>query len=222
MNWLVLFVLGTTGALVTAACLTFLFLRSRFHRVHRVDPAVATDAPMSWIADPRTPARLHRRLVHLGRTASAVAEDHRPRSRRLRRDDESGPVHAAAVEIRAQAVSLDARLARLALLQGPARRESLREIDRQVQQLERTCGQLVELAVDHGEPARLRGDEPAVDALSRRVDHLADAHRELLALDDDAGLRPDRTVHQPAEDRPTELIAVPPPPPPTRRRSGRA
>lgn len=230
MNWLALLVLGTAGALVTAACLLFLMLRNRFQRRHRVDPAVATDAPMRWIVDPRSPGRLHRRLVKVGTVAGAVADDHRPRGRsRRRRADEPDPIHDAAVELRAQAVALDARLARLAVLSPAARRDGLRLLADQITALETTCSRLVDLSVDATAPARLPGDDPT-QAIGRRIDHLAEAHRELMALDDDAGivagapsgLTPEPTRVQPDEDRPTAIAPTPTPPPPTTPRPSRA
>jgi hypothetical protein len=229
VNWLALLVLGTAGAIVTAACLLFLLLRHRFHLRHRVDPAVATDAPMRWVVDPRSPGRLHRRLVKVGTVAGAVADDHRPRTKpRRRRAAETDPIHDAAVDLRAQAVGLDARLARLAVLSPAARRDGLRLLADQVTALEQTCSRLVDLSADASTPARLPGDDPA-QVIGRRIDHLAEAHRELLALDDDAGIvapgapgAPDRTQVQPDHDRPTAITPTPPPPAPRPGRAGRS
>lgn len=215
MNWLALLLLGTAGALVTAACLAFLFVRGRLHRRHRVDPAIPTDAPASWMADPRGPARIHRRLVRIGNATTAIEDDHRPRTRRLRRAEEPGPLHTAAVELRARAVALDGQLARVSLLAPAARRDSLRTIDQETTHLERACAQLVEMSASTLGPTDLR-DDPAAGSVTRRIDHLAAAHRELLALDDDAGLAPERTTVLPSEDRPTEVLPTPPPPKPRR------
>ncbi|MBX3314960.1 MAG: hypothetical protein KF906_11635 [Actinobacteria bacterium] len=195
MNWAALVVFGTLGVIVTAACLAFLMVRHRFHRRHRVDLAIPTDAPVTWLADPRVPARLHRRLVRIGAATTAVADDHRPRPRRLRRAEEADAIHEAAVALRARAVAADNRLARLAILTPASRRDGLRVLDQEVAQLERACAQLLDLDETTTRPVSLPTDvDTAVDPVTRRIDHLADAHRELQQLDDTAGLVPDPTL----------------------------
>ena len=73
--------------------------------VRDVDPAVRTGAPITWLVDPRAPARLHRRLARVGTTVCTVAADHpggaggrRPR-RRFRRVEPS-PLRSTADELR--------------------------------------------------------------------------------------------------------------------------
>ena len=187
-----LFVLGTIGVVVTAACAGFLLVRHRFHRRHRVDLAVPTDVPVTWVADPRVPARLHRRLVRVGAASTAIADAHRARPRRFRRGADTDSVHDAAVELRARAVAADTRLARLAILTPTIRRDGLRTLDLEVAQLERACAQLVDLDHASTAPVALRHDD--IDPTTRRIDHLAAAHRELVELDDTAGLVPDPTL----------------------------
>lgn len=193
MNWAAIVVFGTLGAIVTAACLLFLMARHRFHRRHRVDLAIPTDAPVTWVADPRAPARLHRRLVRIGATSTAVADEHRPRIRRLRRTGEPDAVHDAAVDLRARAVAADGRLARLSILPPATRRDGMRVLEHEVGQLEWACARLLDLDATSTTPVRLPVDV-VIDPVTRRIDHLADAHRELRDLDDTVGLVPDPTL----------------------------
>ena len=116
-----------------------------------------------------------------------------------------------AVELRARAVALDGQLARVSLLAPAARRDSLRTSwprDRPSSSGVRPGWSTTE-RLDPRRADRSR-DDPAAGSVTRRIDHLAAAHRELLALDDDAGLAPERTTVLPTEDRPTG------PPTPTR------
>ncbi|MCB0977550.1 MAG: hypothetical protein KDB02_08840 [Acidimicrobiales bacterium] len=216
MNWFALVLLGVMGAVLTAACLAYLMALNRFRQRHRVDPATATDAPMTWLADPRAPARLHRRLVKVGHATTLIADRHAPRGR-SRRKREADPIREAALELRQRAVAVDAHVARLAVLPPAARKASMGELSRQIQTIENACVRLVELSTCNDEPVRLTGEDGAVEATARRIDHLAEAHRELLALDDDAGLRPERTVAWQPHESPTMAASTPPPPLPDRR-----
>ena len=91
VEWLVVAVLAVFLLGTSLLCLVTLIARQRVQRRHRVDPAVPTEAPLTWMIDPRAPARLHRRLARVGDTATAVATDHQPR-RRLRRPTEPSPL----------------------------------------------------------------------------------------------------------------------------------
>lgn len=218
MNWFALALLATVVAAGTASCIAYLMLLHRFRRRHRVDPATATDAPVTWLADPRAPARLHRRLVKVGRATTLVAERHGPKGRRRRGRGDS--VHAAALALRAEAVSVDAQVSRAAVLAPAARRDVLADIVARVELLESTCVGLLEVSYQATEPLRLDRDTEPLLTATRQVEHLAEAHRELLALDGQAGMLPERTAVQPHHDRPT-TIAPAPPPPPGRRTAGR-
>ncbi|MCU1357266.1 MAG: hypothetical protein JWM89_2684 [Acidimicrobiales bacterium] len=203
MKWVLLFTLGGTGVAIVAACVLVLFVRHRINRHHRVDHSVATDAPLTWLVDPRVPARLHRRLAKVGRTAITVGDDHRPTSRRLRRTEPPPPIVEVADDVRDQAVRLDHQLARLALLAPGARQRPLVELDRSVASLERAASGLVALSAEVRAPRTLAADHPGLLDLSAQVDRLAEAHQALIDLDAEAGL----------------VAEAPPAPPLTRRQA---
>jgi len=173
--------------------MAILFVRHRLNRRHRVDPRVRTEAPLLWMVDPRTPAQLHRRLARVGSTATAVADDHRPPTRRFRRVEPS-PMTTTAADVRAQAVALDQQLTRLALLAPKARRRPLIELSRSVAEVETATARLVALSTDlrthRGLPSDepMAADQPTLTAIAAQMDRLAQAHAELADLDRDAGL----------------------------------
>lgn len=215
MDWVFITVLLILGTTVTAACMVVLFVRGRLNRHHRVDPGVRTAAPLTWLVDPRQPARLHRRLAKVGTTTSAVATDHRPPSRLIRKV-EPPPLVTTAEDVRAQAVALDHQLTRIALLAPAARRGALADLGRAVTEIERTTAQLVALSADVRAPRRLPTDDPTLVDLSRRVEWLAQAHAELVALDHQAGLvgpQPQARPEPPTVPLPGRPL--PPPPAPT-------
>lgn len=187
MRWFLLFSLGGAGVVIVAACIAFLFARHRLNRYHRVDHRVPTDAPVSWLVDPRSPARLHRRLARVGTTATAVAEDHTAKGRLLRRAEPS-PLAVAAQELCTQAVAVDHQLARLAVLAPSARRGPLAELGGRVGHLETAAARLVAISADARTPRVLAHDDPDVTDLRGQLERLAEAQRELDALDVDAGL----------------------------------
>lgn len=204
---------------LSAACTAFLLVRHRLNLLHRVDPAVRTGAPITWLVDPRAPARLHRRLARVGTTACTVAADQRGgsdagarRPRRRFRRVEPGPLHTTADELREQAVALDRQLVRLAMLAPSARRTLLADLGRAVDEVERATARLAVISAEVRAPRALAGDDPALVDLARRVDWLAQAHAELTALDHDAGL----TAPAPAPVRAPAAAAPGPLPPPPR------
>lgn len=79
VKWFLVWLLGGWMLVIALACLMFLLVRGRLRRHHRVDPKVATGAPIRWMIDPRSPGRLHRRLSRVGALATAVAEENQPR-----------------------------------------------------------------------------------------------------------------------------------------------
>ncbi|HEX2574814.1 MAG TPA: hypothetical protein VHK88_00605 [Aquihabitans sp.] len=227
MEWILVGVLAALMAGITLVCIAALMARTRFHRYHRVDTAVPTDAPLSWLVDPRTPARLHRRLAKLGTTALAVASDHTPTGRKARKAEPT-PIVRAAQDLCARAVALDRQVTRLATLAPAARRAPLLALDRAVADLEAAGAQLVALSAEVQAPARLPIDDPAHQEITQRVDRLAQAHRELLALDDHAGLVAEPLPAPPlaapgtssAGGQVARSAPFPPPPPPPGRRAG--
>ena len=189
---------------ISAACAAFLLARQRLNRRHRVDPAVRTGAPLTWLVDPRAPARLHRRLARVGTTVCTVAADHPAgsspggRARRRFRRVEPSPLRATAHELRDQAVALDRQVVRLSMLAPAARRSLLADLGRAIHDVEQATARLVVISAEVRSPRALVTDDPAVVDLARRVDWLAQAHAELVGLDHEAGL----------------AVATPLPPPP--------
>lgn len=187
MKWALLFVLGSTGVIIVGLCIFALLIRNRYQHHHRVDPSIPTDAPLSWLADPRAPARMHRRLARVGTATSRVVDDHRPRGRLLRKVEPS-PMQVAAVALRAQAVALDRQLHRLAVLSPGTRRPALAKVGRSVNEVEAACARLVTLSSEVIAPRGLAIDDADLADITGQVERLAEAHRELLAIDEAAGL----------------------------------
>lgn len=187
MNWFLLTFLGSVGAVIVALCVLVLFVRHRAQRAHRVDTKVATAAPLLWLADPREPARLHRRLAKVGHAAEAVADDHRV-TRRLRRNPEQPPLVGVAGDLQRQAVRLDHELTRIALLPKPARRMPLATLAAAIAELEGAAARLVALSAEVRTPPVLASEAHDVIDVAGQIERLAEAHRVLLQLDADAGL----------------------------------
>lgn len=193
MKWFLLWFLGTAGVIIVAACIVVLFVRHRMRRHHRVDPAVATPAPIHWLADPRAPARLHRRLARVGRAASAVADDHRPPRKRLRRKGEDPPLVGVAEALRDQAVRLDHEVARVSVLHKAVRGERLAALEAAVTDVEQASATLVSLSAEIRTPPTLPTDDADILDAAAQVQRLAEAHRALLAIDEASGLVPGST-----------------------------
>lgn len=190
MKWALLFGLGGTGAVIVMLCIVLLFLRHRLLRQHRVHYAQPTAAPITWLVDPRRPARLHRRLTKVGRTASAVADDHRRPSRRFRRAEEDSPIVGVAHDLRRQAVEVDHQLARLSSLSPIARQRPVTDLSRSVGQLEQAAARLVTLSSEVRTPVTLSADHPGLFDITAQLDRMSAAHQALLDLDANAGLAP--------------------------------
>jgi hypothetical protein len=145
------------------------------------------------MADPRAAARLHRRLAKVGRTAGAVADDHRLPQKKLRRTVEQPPMVDLAEELRLQAVHLDHQVARTASLPTAVRRAHLLQLSSSVAEAEQACIRLVSVSTQARTSSVLASDvERGVDItdVSAQVERLAEAHRLLTRLDEQAGLAP--------------------------------
>lgn len=188
MEWFLVAVLAILLFGTSLACLALVLARSRVQRHHRVDPAIPTSAPLTWLADPRSPARLHRRLAKVGTSITMVIDDHQPRSRRLRRREEPSILATTAVDLRAQAVAIDQQVSRLAILAAGARRAPLAQAAQDVAEIEVAAARLLALSTQARAPRGLEQDDAGLAEVTQRVDRLADAQAELLAMDADAGL----------------------------------
>lgn len=193
MNWFLLSFLGTAGAIVVACCILVLLVRHRINRRHRVHPKVPTPAPLTWMADPRAAARLHRRLAKVGRTAGVVADDHRVPHKKLRRPVEQPPMVDLAEQLRLQAIQLDHQVARTASLPTTVRRAQLVQLSRSVAEAEHACVRLVSVSTQARTPAVLAHQAHGyvdITDVAAQVERLAEAHRILQQLDQGSGLAP--------------------------------
>ena len=191
MNWFLLSFLGIAAAIVVAFCIVALFVRHRIHRHHRVHPKVPTPAPLTWMADPRAAARLHRRLAKVGHTAGDVADDHRLPQKKLRRSVEQPEMVSLAEELRRQAVNLDHQVARTAGLPGAVRRSHLAQLASSVAEAEFACVRLVSVSTQARTPSVLaHGSDVDITDVAGQVERLAEAHRILLQIDQRSGLAP--------------------------------
>jgi hypothetical protein len=203
VNWFLLTFLGTVGAVIVACCIVALLIRHRINRRHRVHPKVPTPAPLTWLADPREAARLHRRLAKVGHTAGDVADDHRLPQKKLRRPVEQPEMVALAEELRQQAVNLDVQVARTASLPSSVRRQHLVHLARSVSEAEFACVRLVSVSAQARSHAVLAADAGGrgtggarttaatdITDVAGQVHRLAEAHRILQQLDEQAGLAP--------------------------------
>jgi len=210
VEWIVVGVLAALFLGTSLLCLMVLIARNRVHRRHRVDPAVPTEAPLTWLVDPRAPARMHRRLARVGTTTTTVVDDNLPVGRRSRRRRvEPPPLASTAQELRAQAVALDQQLARLAMLGSAARRGPLVELGRAIADVEAAGARLVALNTQVRAPRGLDTDDTTLSDITRRIDRLAQAHHELLDVDAENHLlerplpAPPLTASHPTPPRPT-------------------
>jgi hypothetical protein len=189
VRWFLLWLLSTAGVLIVAACAALLLVRHRLDRRNRVHPEVPTDAPLTWLVDPRSPARLHRRLTGVGRSATLVADHHRIPRRRLRRPPEQPHLVDVAEDLAAQAARLDHEVARIARLAPGARREPLAALHGRVAALEQAALRLGEISVEVRTPRTLAAHDAALIDIAGQLERLAEAHAALAAIDEDAGLR---------------------------------
>lgn len=188
MNWVLLAFLGTTGAIILICCLVALFVRHRVNRHHRVDPKVPTAAPITWLADPRAAARLHRRLAKVGRTAGEIADDHRIPAKKLRRAPEQPPLVGIAEALRQQAVDLDRAVARSGHLPTAVRRNQLIELTASVAATEDACVRLLHVSTEVRTPPVLITEAGDITDVGAQVERLAEAHRILQQIDERSGL----------------------------------
>ncbi|HEY4376455.1 MAG TPA: hypothetical protein VGM93_04825 [Acidimicrobiales bacterium] len=189
MAWFVLAVLGTVGGLIVVGGALVLLVRHRLHRRNRVDPTKPTAAPLHWLANPRTTAQLHRRLVRAARVADQAAEPWRPKGRKARRAAPPTLV-AMADELRTQARALDEHLVRLLALPTATRIIALRSVYPAVADIEQAALQLSTLSADLATPRVLPDQQAGLADLGRRIEHLGQAHDKLRAIERDQGLVP--------------------------------
>lgn len=187
MKWVLLFALGGTGAVVVAMCILVLLVRHRLQRRHRVQPKVASDAPLYWILSPQAPARLHRRLVAAARAARLVAARHQPTGRRGRKLEPPTIVRLCQ-ELEGQAQALDTHLALAGRLPARQRRLVVAQLANGVGEVERTVARLSMMSAEIAAPRALVGHLDDATDLTRQLDDLERADQELRAIEAAAGL----------------------------------
>ncbi len=192
VRWFLLWLLSGTTLVLSLICLVALMVRGRIRHRHRVDHKVQTGAPLLWLVDPRSPARIHRRLVRVGALATAVIADHQGRRSvaTLGRRPEPGPVAETAVRLRTRGVEIDRELARVARLSPSARRRPLDELAGEVSRLEEAARELASLSAATLTPVTLSHSDSAVTGVEGQIRRLDEARRELDSLDQSVGLTP--------------------------------
>ena len=157
------------GALVVGGAIGALVV-TLAHR-NRVNPRVASRAPLRWLWSGSLAARLHRRLI-AALTAARLAAGLRRRARRA-----PDLVEALAVE----AVALDERVVAAAYAPRRVRRQLLSTLESHVVTLEGVAGRLAGTLAADGRPQA--GPPPALEEVAERLDALDAAVAELEAVE---------------------------------------
>ena len=123
-------------------------------RLNRVSPDYASPAPLSWLAAPSAPARLHRRLRNTVLVARGAAAEY-PSATDLVR------------QIEAHAIALDRHACVAARLRS-TRSTTLRDLFAQVDQLEALTGRLASVAIDAARLPALPGESARPPCPDRR------------------------------------------------------
>lgn len=167
----VLTVLGVGFILwILAVVVAFLVARNRLRRRNRVVPYAATSVPLTWLASPATPARLHRRL----RDAVAIASG-TPSGL-----DGLGQVRADVAE---RARQLDQRLTTVARSRGSRRRALIAEVAEETDQLEDIAHRIDHLASRGDRQVIGPGAQPEVERLAEQLTTYESAAEELAAIE---------------------------------------
>ena len=167
------------GVLALVAVTTFVIvlvaLLRKVTRANRVAPGRPSPAPLSWLASPGAPARLHRRLRRAVTTADVSARRIAPAAVALA---------DVAAEITARAVAVDDGLVAASGLHPMARRGPLSDLTREVRDIEACAGRLHRISGDwrrlHDEAAGALSVPPP--NLHERLDAVEAALRELPTL----------------------------------------
>ncbi|HEV7721757.1 MAG TPA: hypothetical protein VGO60_10750 [Iamia sp.] len=145
---------------------------------NRVSPAVATNAPTSWLGAPGAGARLHRRLrtaVTVARAACATAP--------------SAPhLVDLTADLEREAVALDTHLVIASRIHGKQGRIQMATLAQQVRKVEQVASQVSLLAAQSQAPMIARGEGSALDDLARQLDRLEQARHEVTEVETAAGV----------------------------------
>lgn len=170
-------------------------------KTNRVDPATPTRAPVAWLWSPARPARQHRRMRAsvAAMDASLLASGISPSSISTSGVSTSGVSAPASAEpstslsaIRAnvvdQAVHADEKLVMARHLRKQQRRRALDDIESVTVQIEQLTARIIDMRTRLGQQPVLAATDVAdqaraLDAASRDLDLLAEAHRELVRIE---------------------------------------
>lgn len=199
------------GILLTIVLVSLAFVATvgvfswQLNRSNRVDPEVATPAPILWLWSPTQPAKLHRRLR--GAVRPLVVP-----TRRGRKAPPLPPHAELGRTVSSQAVAIDRQIVAVSRTSRQNRRRQLHAITPHVVEIERLSLRLVHQQRMATQPANIGGPHrhapSTVEVLTdvgSRLDRLDEAHHELVAIERDNGLLdPDEVMAQ---------VATPPPAP---------
>jgi len=162
-----------SGVVLWASCvLAVVWVRSRLRRTLRIDPAVRSAVPTSWILAPTRAARLHRRLRAIAASARLASTCDRSLS-------------TLAHELVGEALALEPRILAVA---GTGRTGVAvrRHLAAELSELETAARRLASLSTD----LPTSPDGGAASRLQERLGALDAARRELADIDLRAGLLP--------------------------------
>lgn len=161
-------------------------VRMQVLKANRVDPSVPTRVPTLWLWSPSRPARLHRRLRA---SVSVLNVSLAPRTTAPGATPPSGSLDAMRASVIDQAVQADCALGAAYRLRRPARRHALDQIEALVVEIERLTARIIDIHrnVDaaHGISTMPDVDRQAraLDAVSRDLDILEEAHLEIASIE---------------------------------------
>ena len=166
-----LIVLGTVLVLWVLVMVTgFLLLRRELRRRNRVVPHSASPAPVSWLASPGAPARLHRRL----RASVAVA---------TATPSELTGVADVRADLTRRALELDRSLATAGRAKGPRRRQLLREVAAEIDDVDALAHRIDRLVSRRDQLLAPPDGQPELDRLAEQLTAYEDAADELAEIE---------------------------------------
>jgi hypothetical protein len=208
--------------LFAICCAAFALIVWRLNKLNRVDPTMASPAPLFWLVSPSQSALLHRRL----RAAAALVAT-APKTGATGR----GSLDDLHAQVIVQARELDRLVAITARAPRRIRRDHIRALRPQVTELENLSGRLMGLDQRSFGPrpagAPVDPPEVALREMEERIAHLEHAEAELAAVERANGLGdPEAIIAEgqtslPAPDPADRIPDVPAPGPVRWARAGR-
>jgi hypothetical protein len=197
---------------------TLWWMRWTLRRRNRVVPSQASPAPVTWLAMPTQPARLHRRLqvaVRVVRVHAGMPDRPGRRARTLAAGTvaASGTLAEMVQQLEAEAAALDHEITVVARAPRTVRRAHMVELNRRVLRVEQLAGRVAQMAVEDAVDALPPGDPAvaALDSLSEQLDALQAARAEVAAVEQRAGLRMPQMPSMPQQGEPAQPRVTPRP-----------